>query len=41
MTQAESNRQKIRFQNKFGKVQGKAAWKAWLKEKTESKKKED
>ena len=35
MTRSESNRQKIRFQNKFGKVKGAAVWKEWLKEKKE------
>lgn len=32
MTKLDSNRQKIRLQNKFGKEKGKDVWKSWLKE---------
>lgn len=32
MTKLDSNRQKIRLQNKFGKAKGKDVWKSWLKE---------
>lgn len=32
MTKLDSNRQKIRLQNKFGKEKGKDVWKTWLKE---------